>query len=395
MILLALSAGKTNSYAIPIVGNCVQLLLGVSTSGKRIEQRSTSVHGLVLVPTRELAIQVSKEFKVASKVANKYMAKCAVDSSPSLVVESLAIYGGVDIESQMKAIEGGDGDSSSCHRSLVVCATAGRLLDILKQSETSADERDMAAKFANLRAIVFDEADRIAVNADMSGQIDEILSILKDARVSGGIDVVSCLVSATLPEKAKAMCEKWVPRPRVVVKVDSVHVGGKRAPDQSNAKANGSEKDGDAVENSCEEVSGGKESVAKQEGDDKKRSAAQNLDFSTIPSNIVQTIHVCANHKKPKKLITTLQRIYMKKDLGGRFTVNNRLTIVFFGQIKTVKYISKLLVKEGLKCVELYGSLNQADREKRLLDFKAGKTPILLATDVAARYGDFSVYNSS
>ena len=66
----------------------------------------------------------------------------------------------------------------------------------------------------------------------------------------------------------------------------------------------------------------------------------------------------------------------MKKDVksrGERFSANNRLTIVFFGQIKTVKYMSKLLIKEGLRCVELYGSLQQADREKRLLEFKAGE----------------------
>eukprot|EP00985_Skeletonema_marinoi_P033060 scaffold40351_cov117-Skeletonema_marinoi.AAC.1 len=44
-----------------------------------------------------------------------------------------------------------------------------------------------------------------------------------------------------------------------------------------------------------------------------------------------------------------------------------------------------MLQKEGLRCVELYGSLHQTEREKRLLDFRAGKVPILLATDVAAR----------
>jgi ATP-dependent RNA helicase DDX5/DBP2 len=118
-----------------------------------------------------------------------------------------------------------------------------------------------------------------------------------------------------------------------------------------------------------------------------KRNSEQNLDLSSIPSNIVQTLHVCSNHKKPKKLIITLQRIYKKQNevKVGRFTVNNWLSIVFFAQIKTLKYVSKLLIKEGLRCVELYGSLNQMEREKRLLEFKSGKTPILLATDIAAR----------
>jgi ATP-dependent RNA helicase DDX5/DBP2 len=131
----------------------------------------------------------------------------------------------------------------------------------------------------------------------------------------------------------------------------------------------------------------GKERANEEEQDGMTvRNSAQNLDLSSMPLNIVQTLNVCSTHKKPKKLILTLQRIYAKKDKGkGQFTVNNKLTIVFLGQIKTLKYVSKLLVKEGLRCVELYGNLNQVERERRLLEFKSGKIPILLATDIAAR----------
>ena len=102
----------------------------------------------------------------------------------------------------------------------------------------------------------------------------------------------------------------------------------------------------------------------------------------------MKTCHVCSYDKKQKKLILTLNRLYKNPknaQSSGRFTSNNRLCIVFFAQIKTVKYASKLLKKEGLKVIELYGSIQQTEREKRLLDFRAGKVPILLATDVAAR----------
>ena len=95
-------------------------------------------------------------------------------------------------------------------------------------------------------------------------------------------------------------------------------------------------------------------------------------------------LHVCASHKKPKKLVSTLERIYKRKDSSDRF-VNNQLCIVFFAQVKTLKFTQKLLLKEGLRCAELYGTLNQAERERRLLEFRAGKIPILLATDVVAR----------
>mmetsp|Transcript_11698 Transcript_11698/g.21097 ORF Transcript_11698/g.21097 Transcript_11698/m.21097 type:complete len:394 (+) Transcript_11698:1-1182(+) len=233
----------------------------------------------------------------------------------------------------------------------------------------------------------------------MASQVDEIISIVNTEKRKrsqddddGGVvtncvdDVVSCLVSATLPEKAKEMCDKWVPRSRIIVKVDNVNVGGRqdmKMDSFDNTTTKDSKcNDGDAEGSPNESPS----KTAEKEG--KKRSTIPaNLDLGSIPSNIVQTLHVCSPHKKPKKLLLTLQRIYSNKKgaQGGRYSVNNRLCIVFFAQIKTVKFASKFLIKEGLRCVELYGSLNQSERDRRLLEFKCGKTPILLATDVAAR----------
>lgn len=349
------------SYVIPIISQCVRTLLCIIQTQQ--SNFATRVHGLVLAPTRELAIQISKECNVASKVANKYLAKCVsspTDVSPtiSLIVESISVYGGVDIDSQLSSLSGG-AENAACHRSLVVVATPGRLLDILKQTNAA-----VASAFSNLQAIVFDEADRVAVNSEMAVQVDDILSILKGIRESDN-EMVSCLVSATLPEKATEFCDKWVPQPRIVIRVNHVTVGEKQTKPEDIG-------DGD------EKLINDESNMPEEEQCSKKSNHPQNLDLASIPSNIVQTLHVCSNHKKPKKLILTLQRIYLKKDSGsGRFTTNNQLTIVFFSQIKTVKYVSQLLVKEGLKCVELYGSLHQTDREKRLLEFKSGMCIIL------------------
>jgi len=374
--------GKTMSYVVPITSHCVRTLL---CQAQVSQSQSLNVHGLVLVPTRELAIQVSKEFKVAAKVANKYLSKCSMAKNAegmTMKVESISVYGGVDIESQITSLLGGE-ESLSGQTSMVVAATAGRLLDIMKRTHSNGES--VANAFANLQAIVFDESDRIAVNADMAGQVDEILSILESLRVNNtesNKDIVSCLVSATLPEKAKEMCEKWVPRTRLVVRIDSVKVGEQQSTNKLNATAA-------STDHVCEDLEGsskGDFSALSVDEQGKGQNTPPNLDLSSIPSHIVQTLHVCSAHKKPKKLILTLQRIYFNKNAQhGRFSANNRLTIVFFSQIKTIKYVSKLLVNEGLRCVELYGSLNQTEREKRLLEFKAGKTPILLATDIAAR----------
>ena len=402
------------SYSIPIISHCVRTLLLCYHQSKQ-HDNSTMVHGIVLVPTRELAIQVSKEIHVVAKVANKYLSKYCrsfkddnyndnnndndddASDTTTMRVDSLPIYGGVDIETQIASIVGSSSSSSSSlsstnhNTSLVLAATAGRLLDILKQTSHSKVESSTVAEiaFSNLQAIVFDEADRIAVNSDMASDVDEILSILKNFRVNYNSEsadrtkeeIVSCLVSATLPDKAREVCETWVPRTRVVVKVDSVNVGDKKQQQKLDMVTKTSEesKETESRDNRNDEVSS-KKMPSADDQDKKMRYTAQNLDLASIPSNIVQTLHVCSSHKKPKKLILTLQRIYMKKKTdtcGERFSANNRLTIVFFSQIKTVKYVSKLLVKEGLRCVELYGSLQQSDREKRLLEFKAGKRSFL------------------
>ena len=350
--------GKTMSYVIPIISQCVRTLLHQMCTKQ--SNFATSIHGLVIAPTRELAIQISKECNVVAKVANKYIAKWVSRSDTSLTlstmtVESISVYGGVDIDSQIASLSG-DTETPS-QRSMVVAATPGRLLDILQQTNVA-----VASSFAKLQAIVFDEADRIAVNSDMAGQVDDILSILQSIRVSDN-KMISCLVSATLPKKASETCDKWVPRPRIVIRVNHMTVGEKPI---KTAEDNAGDED-------REEPSHEFSSEKRKDDQDKASNHPQNLDLASIPSNIVQTLHVCSNHKKPKKLILTLQRIYQKKDTGGgRFTTNNQLTIVFFRQIKTVKYVAQLLAKEGLKCVELYGSLHQTDREKRLLEFKSG-----------------------
>ena len=368
--IAATGTGKTMAYAIPLVTHCVWKLLC-----QKQPHKGVSVHGLVLAPTRELAIQVSKEIKVAAKTANKLLSKF-YKMSYDVSVESIAIYGGVDAQSQISTLLGDD-ESSLVSKSLIVAATPGRLQDLLNKADTTSADSAVAAKsqsvvsaFVNLQTIVFDEADRIALNPEMTAQVDDILAILKEQRKEKNI--LSCLVSATLPERAKEVCEIWVPKSRYVVKIDSVRFG-KEEPAKEDADVTNNEDDDGAKSAKMEAAA---------------RNSNSNIDLSSIPSHIVQTCHVCSSHKKPKKLILTLNRHYKNPknaQSSGRFTSNNRLCIVFFAQIKTVKYASKMLQKEGLRCVELYGSLHQTEREKRLLDFRAGKVPILLATDVAAR----------
>ena len=59
--------------------------------------------------------------------------------------------------------------------------------------------------------------------------------------------------------------------------------------------------------------------------------------------------------------------------------------LVFANRIKTVQFIADLCKRHKEKVSTLYGTMKQDKRDQALKDFKAGKTPVLIATDVAGR----------
>ncbi|MDG1334076.1 MAG: DEAD/DEAH box helicase [Crocinitomicaceae bacterium] len=132
-------SGKTASYVLPILVN----LEGVETPGDR--HPST----LVLVPTRELAIQVAGVFKHFAE-AMPYRCK------------SLAVYGGVSADGQMQNMR----DVS------ILVATPGRLLDLLDSN---------SVQLSAVNTLVLDEADKM-LNLGFKEEMDEILSFLPEER---------------------------------------------------------------------------------------------------------------------------------------------------------------------------------------------------------------------
>lgn len=362
-------SGKTLSYAVPMIDSC---------SLVRGKKSRRYVHGLVIVPTRELALQVSKVLKAVTKSANKLSGK--TDK-----IVALAIYGGVNREEQI--------DLLSKNSQYILAATPLRLIDLLGIGEKdgngnpSVPNESIQRLFESTRYLVIDEADQMATKSDMSQQVDLILDFLRNK--STHLDQ-QCLFSATLPKRAITKCNDWIEFPRVTVKVDTVTVG------EAVAKEKGASD------------SGGKAN--------KTADRAGPLDLSTIPSHITQTLHVCANHKKPKKLMTTINKIRKEeKEKGNRR--RRGLLIIFFGRIKTLQCksfmvtnaqyvihdivfcigqnphvayfppsdVHGLLQKDQIQAVALHSQMNQQKREAQLNLFRSGKCPILLATDVAAR----------
>jgi ATP-dependent RNA helicase DDX5/DBP2 len=380
-------SGKTLGYTVPMVDSCALV------KGKKSRRY---VHGLVLVPTRELALQVSKVLKAVAKTANKLSGK--TDK-----IVALAIYGGMDREDQI--------DSLNKNSQLIVAATPLRLIDLLGigDKDGSGNEaipnESIQRLFESTRYLVIDEADQMATKNDMSQQVDLIVNFLKEK--STQLDK-QCLFSATLPRRAVEKCNDWIDLPRATVKVDTVTVGKESTAKYPTANADASTKDDDDDEKV-----------------DKAKERRGPLDLSTIPANITQTLHVCSNHKKPKKLMTTINKIRKVEKEGG--SRRNGLLIIFFGRIKTLqcefihlsyfsgdttndlllilaKYIfcnspnelsycffllqldvHDLLRKDNIQGIALHSQMNQQKRESQLNLFRCGKCPILLATDVVAR----------
>ncbi|KAK7789668.1 hypothetical protein R5R35_011442 [Gryllus longicercus] len=92
--------------------------------------------------------------------------------------------------------------------------------------------------------------------------------------------------------------------------------------------------------------------------------------------NILQIVDVCQEHEKEGKLSLLLQ------DITGE---GDSKTIVFVGTKRKAESIAKIIRSCGFGAVCMHGDKSQQERDYVLREFRNGKSPILVATDVAAR----------
>ena len=100
-----------------------------------------------------------------------------------------------------------------------------------------------------------------------------------------------------------------------------------------------------------------------------------------ISSHVNQTVHVCATHKKTKKLMKFIRKLN-KEDSSKR---NKTSILIFCNTKKTVGFVSTFLRKQNERVTALHGDMPQSVRSSSILDFKSGKKRVLVSTDVAAR----------
>ncbi|MEN8139545.1 MAG: DEAD/DEAH box helicase [Bacteroidota bacterium] len=163
-------SGKTASYALPILMN--------TRVGKSSKNRHVS--SLILVPTRELSIQVNEVFQAFSYALPDR-------------IKTLAVYGGVSVNPQMMALQNVN----------ILVATPGRLLELIESN---------AVHLSSVETLVLDEADKM-LSLGFKDEMNRIFALLPKKRQN-------LLFSATLSEDVNNINQILLHNP-LVIKIES------------------------------------------------------------------------------------------------------------------------------------------------------------------------------
>ena len=253
-------SGKTLAFAIPLAEQC--------------DPSVRQVQALVLVPTRELAIQVAG---VTQAMASPQRLRCTL------------LYGGRSLQPECKALKAG---------AQIIIGTPGRTLDHLRQGTL-----DLQA----VRFLVLDEADEM-LDRGFAHDVEAILSGTPSSRQTA-------LFSATMPDWVAKTATKHLRNP-AIVEVDA--------------------------------------------------------DLQALPT--------------VKQLVYTIQKDAKIGALRTLLDQRDDAPVIVFGKTKRgVKKLAAQLVELGYPVGALQGNLSQNARERVMEGFRSGATPILVATNVAAR----------
>ena len=253
-------SGKTLAFAIPIIERC--------------DPTSRAVQALVLVPTRELAIQVGGVIAPLARARN---------------LQVTLLYGGRSLVPETQSLRVGP---------QIIVGTPGRIIDHLRQRSLS---------IGSLRILILDEGDEM-LDRGFAPSVDRIIAHAPANRQTA-------LFSATLPA--------WI------VQTAARHL---RQPVTVHAEIT-----------------------------------------QEVPTEIEHIIYEMDNSVRLEALCTLLD---------GR----GDGPVLVFGRTKHgIKKLAKQLQAYGYPVTALQGNMSQNARERAMLDFRTGTTPILLATNVAAR----------
>ena len=277
-------SGKTAGFLFPILsalfaGGPRQLPAEVTQGGGYGRSRKAFPSVLILAPTRELVSQIHDE---ARKFAYRSWVK------PALV------YGGADINTQLRTIERG------CD---LLSATPGRLVDLIERGRIS---------LAGIRYLVLDEADRML---DM-GFEPQIRRIVQGEDMPDVNDRQTLMFSATFPRDIQMLAKDFL-KEYIFLSVGRV---------------------------------------------------------GSTSENITQKIEYVEDNEKRSMLLDILHA----EEKSG-------LTLIFVETKRMADILSDFLYANQFAATSIHGDRTQRERESALATFRQGRTPVMVATAVAAR----------
>ena len=262
----ATGTGKTAAFALP--------LLHLLTPDAPPRERTIA---LILVPTRELAMQVAE-------AVNRY--------GRALGAIALPIYGGASMESQIRSLKRGVD---------VVIATPGRALDHIRRR---------TIHLAALKIVVLDEGDEM-LDMGFAEDLEAILDATPKERQTA-------LFSATLPPRIKAIGAKYLRNPEVVTIEREAVAAGKAL--------------------------------------------------------------------RVRQIAYMVPRAHKMAALGRVLDIESPNAAIVFCRTRTeVDQLNETLNARGHRAEALHGGLSQDQRDRVMKRFRAHKSDLLIATDVAAR----------
>lgn len=151
--------GKTAAFSLPII--------------ELLNENYENTQAVILSPTRELAVQIGNNIQEFTKYTPK--------------VKSTTVYGGVNIEKQIKDLRKGV---------QIVVGTPGRTVDLIKRR---------VLKLSDVKWIVLDEADEM-LNMGFKEELDYILDAMPTEKQT-------LLFSATFPKEVEAIAKNYMTNP--------------------------------------------------------------------------------------------------------------------------------------------------------------------------------------
>ncbi|EEF35422.1 DEAD-box ATP-dependent RNA helicase 17 isoform X1 [Ricinus communis] len=342
LVNAATGTGKTVAYLAPIIHH-------LQSYSPRIE-RAHGTFALVLVPTRELCLQV---YEILQGLLHRF----------HWIVPGY-IMGGESRSKEKARLRKGIS---------ILVATPGRLLDHLKNTSSFSH--------TNLRWIIFDEADRI-LELGFGKEIEDILDLLgsrltrsvgkgnRDSSISN-YQRQNLLLSATLNEKVNHLANISLENP-VMIGLDDEKM--QPEPLLEHTKS------------------------LKSDADDELEHPSKVLKPSTgdfkVPVQLVQKYVKVPCGSRLATLLSILKHLFEKRA--------SQKIVVFFSTCDAVDFHYSLLSEFRFSCTSqseaeaaemflrcktfrLHGNMKQEDRRDTFQAFKSDKLALLLSTDVAAR----------